>query len=249
MPLNDLQLERYSRNIIVNEIGATGQEKLLSASVLVIGAGGLGSPLLLYLAAAGIGTLGILDNDHVELSNLQRQILHTTSTVNTAKTASAHAQLNSLNPSITLTQHPVRLSEENTADIISRYDFIADGSDNFPTRFLVNRVCYALKKPLVSAAIKGFEGMISTYKGQPCYQCFQPDIPPEGLVPSCTQSGVLGAVAGVLGSLMAVEIVKEILHIGEGLSGRILRYNGLTAAVKSSLLKPDPACPVCRDIS
>lgn len=250
MFLSDEQLARYSRNILVKEIGAEGQQKLLNAKVLVIGAGGLGSPVLFYLAAAGVGTLGIVDNDIVDVSNLQRQILHTNAAIGTPKTESAHAALQALNPETILETYLLRLTEANAESIIARYDIVADGCDNFDTRFLVNRICHQQGKTLVSAAIKGFEGIISVYKpyageGNPCYQCFQPEIPPQGALPSCTQSGVLGAVAGVMGSLMAIEITKEIMGAGKSLSGTLLRYNALSNQMKQSILKPDPDCPIC----
>lgn len=249
MSLDDAQLERYSRNILVNEIGANGQQKLLDTKILVIGAGGLGSPVLFYLAAAGVGTLGIVDSDDIEISNLQRQILHSGQSIGQNKTASAKQTLTALNPELTIKTYPVRLTEEIARTLFAKYNLVIDGSDNFETRFLVNRLCHDLQKPLVSGAIKGFEGMVSTYisyqDDQPCYQCFQPELPPEGALPSCTQSGVLGSIAGVIGSLMATEAMKEILGIGKNLSGRILRYQGLTGEIKTSILKRDPACPVC----
>lgn len=253
MSLSDAQLEQYSRNILVKEIGAKGQEKLLDAKILVIGAGGLGSPALFYLASAGVGMLGIIDNDVVDVSNLQRQIVHTHAAIGMAKTTSAEHRLRALNPFINIHTYPLRLTEANAADIIAPYDIIADGSDNFETRFLVNRQCYQLKKPLVSAAIKGFEGILSVYKpflggGNPCYQCFQPVLPEAGTAQNCSQTGVLGAVAGVMGSWMATEIIKEILGIGKTLSGSMVRYNALTHHIKQIALHPDPECPVCGEV-
>lgn len=250
MSLSDSQLERYSRNILVKEIGAVRQERLLQSRVLVIGAGGLGSPLLYYLAASGVGTIGIVDDDQVDISNLQRQILHRQESVGQPKTSSAAQALKALNPEIVIHTYPQRFAEPHAAKIIAQYDIIADGCDNFDTRFLVSRLCHIERKPLVSAAVKGFEGIISVYKSHegrnnPCYQCFQPELPPEDSIKSCTTSGVLGAVAGVMGSLMATEVIKEILGSGKSLSGRVLRYNGLESDVKYSILRPDPACKLC----
>lgn len=243
------QLERYSRNIIVREIGGEGQERLLKAKILVIGAGGIGSPLLYYLAAAGVGTVGIVDGDTVELSNLQRQILHHTSSVGQLKASSAAGSLHALNPEITIQAHAVRFSSENAQTLISGYDIIADGSDNVETRLLVNDTCHALKKPLVSASIRGFEGQIATFKSYennlPCYRCLYPD-PPSGAELSCTASGVLGAVAGVVGSLQATEIIKEIMGVGKSLAGYVLLYQGLTTSFRKVVLRKDPECKLCQ---
>ena len=253
MSWTEAQLERYSRNILVDEIGGEGQQKLLASKVLVIGAGGLGSPVLFYLAAAGIGTLGIVDSDSVELSNLQRQIVHTADAIGVSKVKSAKARLSALNPDVAVVAHPLRLDDTNATEIIAAYDIVVDGSDNFSTRFLVNKTCYEQKKTLVSAAIRGFEGQLSVYKpylgkGHPCYQCFHPSIPEEGSVPTCTQSGVLGAIAGVMGSLQATEVVKEILQIGESLSSNVLIYHALTSRFRLLRLQPDPECPQCGSV-
>lgn len=248
MSFSPSQLERYSRNIIVKEIGGEGQQRLLAAKVLVIGAGGLGSPLLYYLAAAGVGTLGIVDDDVVECSNLQRQILHNTPNIGQSKAASARDALAALNPDITIETYPVRLNADNAEALIGRYDIVADGSDNVDTRMVVNRLCYQLRKPLVSAAIRGFEGQLATFKayeeGKPCYACLYPS-PPEGAANACTQTGVLGAVAGVMGSLQATEVMKEIMGVGESMAGYMLRYDGLSGAFRKTRLLPDPACNVC----
>lgn len=241
------ELERYSRNILVEGIGGLGQQRLRAAKVLVVGAGGLGSPALLYLAAAGIGTLGIVDGDSVELSNLQRQVLHTTSRIAQRKTDSAKATLQALNPEIQVDIYACPLDAANADELVQPYDMVVDGSDNFPTRFLVNATCVKHKKTLVSAAIRGFEGQLSVYKGNPCYQCFHPEMPEEGSIPTCTQNGVLGAVAGVMGSLQAAEVVKEIIGAGESLAGKILTYDALTSRFRTLVLKPDLACPVCGD--
>lgn len=248
MSFSPSQLERYSRNIIVKEIGGEGQQKLLAAKVLVIGAGGLGSPLLYYLVAAGVGTLGIIDDDVVECSNLQRQILHNTPKVGQLKTTSAYDALTALNPDITLETHPLRLGADNAEALIGRYDIVADGSDNVDTRMVVNHLCYQLHKPLVSAAIRGFEGQLATFKayekGKPCYACLYPS-PPKAVANACTQTGVLGAVAGVMGSLQATEVMKEIIGVGESMAGYILRYDGLAGSFRKTRLLPDPACSVC----
>jgi len=232
MPLNDGQLVRYSRNIKLAEIGKAGQEKLLCSKVLVIGAGGLGSPLLLYLAAAGVGTIGIIDSDKVDLSNLQRQILHETSDIGIDKVESAKEALHDLNPEINIKTYCSRLDAGNIEEIIAGYDIIADGSDNFETRFLVNDTCYNLEKPLVSAAIAGFQGQLSTFKAyidgnHHCYRCIYPDMPPAEVMPSCAEYGVLGAVAGVMGTWQAIEVIKELLGIGETLSGNLIVFNAL----------------------
>lgn len=251
MSFTDHQLERYSRNIIVNEIGGKGQEALLAAKVLVIGAGGLGSPVLYYLAASGVGSLGIIDNDFVELSNLQRQIIHRMDGLGRAKTESAKAALAQLNPDCQVTCYTERLTAENAAALIGSYDIIADGSDNFETRFLVSDTCYAFKKPLVSAAIRGFQGQLYTFTpyldgDYPCYRCLYADVPPEGSIASCTQGGVMGSVAGVMGSLQATEVIKEITGAGEGLAGTMLIYDGLKTSFRKVRLHRDGECRLCR---
>ncbi len=250
MVFTDAQLERYARHVILKEVGGAGQQKLLKARVLVVGAGGLGSPLILYLAAAGVGTIGVVDDDQVSLSNLQRQILHTTERIGEAKTASAARSAGAINPDVRLVEHPVRLAAANARDLVGGYDLVADGSDNFATRFLVNDACYLAGKPLVSAAILQFDGQVSTYKAylgapHPCYRCFFPAPPPAELIPSCADAGVFGALAGAVGSLQAVEVLKELLEIGESLSGRLLIYNALATTFRTVKIKRDPACPLC----
>jgi molybdopterin/thiamine biosynthesis adenylyltransferase len=248
MDFTEAQIHRYARHILLQEIGGVGQEKLLKARVLVIGAGGLGSPLILYLAAAGVGTIGVVDDDKVDLSNLQRQIAHTTDRIGTAKTTSAKQAVAAINPDVTLVEHRTRLTVDNAAALIAGYDVIADGSDNFPTRFLVNDACFFAKKTLVSAAVLRFDGQLATFKphaGGPCYRCIYPEPPPPGQIPSCDEAGVLGAVAGVLGTLQATEVLKEILGIGDSMAGRLLIYDALSAAMRQVKVKPDPACPLC----
>jgi molybdopterin-synthase adenylyltransferase len=238
MALSDDEIERYARHIVMPEVGGPGQNKLKSARVLVIGAGGLGAPLLLYLAAAGIGTIGICDHDTVSLSNLQRQIIHRTSTIGQAKTASAAATLHDLNPHVNVLAHATKITPENALALISDYDIVADGCDNFATRFLVSDACYFARKPLVSAAVGQFDGQISTFKPYltkadgtpyPTYRCFIGDLPERGLFPACEEAGIIGALPGILGSMQAMEVIKEILQIGEGLAGRILMYDALLA--------------------
>ena len=250
MEFSDEQLHRYARHIILPEVGGVGQEKLLSARVLVVGAGGLGSPVLMYLAAAGVGTLGVIDDDTVELSNLQRQIVHATSRVGQPKTESAKATLAEINPEVEVVTHSERLTAANALRLIADYDVIADGSDNFATRYLVNDACYLAKRPLVSAAMLRFDGQISTFKAyqggdNPCYRCLFREAPPPGLIPSCSEAGILGALAGTLGSFQATEVLKEILGIGDSLSGSLLLYDSLAATFQKVLIKPDPDCPLC----
>lgn len=249
MSLTDAQLDRYARHIILKEIGGAGQMRLLRARVLIVGAGGLGAPLLMYLAAAGIGTLGIIDDDVVSLSNLQRQIVHATAAIGQAKTESAAATLAAINPDVRVIAHQERLTAANALDLIAGYDVVADGSDNFPTRFLVNDACYLARTPLVSAALGQFEGQLATFRGyeagKPCYRCLFPAPPPPGTGPSCAEAGVLGAVAGVMGTLQAVEVVKEILAIGQSMAGRLLIYHALDAAFRTIRVPPDPACALC----
>ena len=249
MALSDQELERYARHIVLREVGGVGQSKLKAARVLVIGAGGLGSPLILYLAAAGVGTLGIVDFDQVSLSNLQRQIAHRTADVGRPKTESARDAAAAINPEITLELHPVRLTAANAAELIARYDIVADGSDNFDTRFLVNDACYFAGKTLVSAAVTEFDGQLATYKAHagdlPCYRCLFPEPPPPGTSPSCSETGILGAAAGVMGTLQALEVLKEILNLGESLAGRLLIYEALSTRFRTVRVRPDPQCPLC----
>ena len=250
MDFSDEQIERYARHIVLPEIGGTGQALLLQSKVLVIGAGGLGSPLLMYLAAAGVGTLGVVDDDTVSLSNLQRQIAHTTDRVGAPKTESARRTVAALNPEVRIEAHQERLHAGNAHRLIAPYDLVADGSDNFATRFLVNDACYLARKTLVSAAVLRFDAQLSTFKAylggeHPCYRCIFREAPPEGLIPSCAEGGVLGALVGAVGSLQAVEVVKELLGIGEGLSGRLIVYDGLAGTFRKVRVRPDPACPLC----
>lgn len=250
MDFTDTQIERYARHIILPEVGGTGQAKLLHSKVLVVGAGGLGSPLLLYLAAAGVGTLGVIDDDVVDLSNLQRQVIHDTDRVGQPKVESAADRLRAINPDVTVTTHKARLTAANALDLIGRYDVVADGSDNFATRFLLNDACYLARKTLVSAAILRFDGQIATYKAHlgpphPCYRCVFREPPPRNLIPSCSQAGVLGALAGAIGSLQAVEVLKELLDVGESLSGSLLMIDSLYNTYRKIAVKPDPECPLC----
>lgn len=251
-PLTDQQLDRYARHILLREIGGTGQKKLLKAKVLVIGAGGLGSPALLYLAAAGVGTIGVVDDDTVSLSNLQRQILFDTEEVGEPKVAVAEKRIAALNPDVSLITHPVRLTAENAAFLIAPYDLVLDGCDNFETRFAVNDACVAQRKTLVSAAIGEFDGQIAVFKPHecdaegralPCYRCFVAEAP-EGAA-TCTEQGVVGALAGVIGTWAALEVVKEITGFGESLAGRLVLFNGLAAETRKVRLRHDPECPCC----
>tara|TARA_B100000530_G_scaffold262693_1_gene175678 strand:+ start:319 stop:1131 length:813 start_codon:yes stop_codon:yes gene_type:complete len=253
MSFNENQIERYARHIILNEIGGVGQAKLLDSKVLIVGAGGLGSPILLYLAAAGIGTLGIIDDDRVTLSNLQRQIVHNENSIDGYKTKSAISSLKKLNPDVKVIPHTKRLTNKNIEEIFTSYDIIADGSDNFDTRFLINDACYLLGKTLVSGAILRFDGQLSTFKAykggpNPCYRCLHPEPPPPNIIPSCAEGGVLGAVAGTIGSLQAVEIIKEILGIGESLSGKLIIYDALGTIFRTVRIKPDPKCKLCGQV-
>lgn len=250
MELNfsEAEIQRYSRNILLREMGGTGQAKLKAAKILVVGAGGLGSPLALYLAAAGVGTIGLVDADVVELSNLQRQVLHNTASLGRLKVESAAESLARINPLVQVMVHAERLGRENVERLIADYDLICDGTDNFTTRFLVADACVAAKKTLVSAAVLRFEGQISTFKphtGGPCYRCLYPEPPPEGLVPPCSEAGVLGAVTGVMGAMQATEVIKEITGIGQSLSGYLLVWDALAAEFRKIRLRKDPACPVC----
>ena len=250
MEFTDAQLERYARHIILKEVGGAGQQRLLGARVLVVGAGGLGSPLILYLAAAGVGTIGVVDDDTVSLSNLQRQVLHTTARIGWSKTASTAATIAALNPDVRLVQHPMRLKADNALPLFSQYDLVADGSDNFATRFLVNDACYLTGRTLVSAALLGFEGQLATFKAHlpgpnPCYRCLFPAPPPPDLAPSCAEAGVLGVLGGTMGSLQATEVIKEILELGDSLSGRLLIYDALGPSFRTVRVRRDPACRLC----
>jgi molybdopterin-synthase adenylyltransferase len=252
MALSDEELERYARHIVLREVGGVGQDKIRKARVLVLGAGGLGSPCALYLAAAGVGHLGLVDDDEVSLSNLQRQILFATKDVGRAKVEAAKEHLAALNPGVEVTAHHVRLTAQNVTGLIAGYDIVADGSDNFETRFLVNDACHAQKKILVSAAVTEFDGQLATFKAwdksgnYPCYRCLFPGPPPPGTMPSCSETGVLGAAAGVMGSLQALEVLKEITGVGESLAGKILITDTLAARFRTVTLAPDPKCAICR---
>ncbi len=239
---------RYSRHLLIPEIGEAGQQGLKNASVLLIGAGGLGSPAALYLAAAGVGRLGLVDPDTVDSSNLQRQLLHTDAAVGKPKTESAAARLREVNPHITLDLHPVRFTPDNAISIAENYDIILDGSDNFPTRFLANDTAFFLKKPLVYGAIHRFDGQMTVFAphlGEPCYRCLLPEIPAADSVPSCAEAGVLGVLPGIIGSLQAMEAIKLILGIGRPPLGEILIYDALRTSFRSLKLQRDPACRLC----
>jgi molybdopterin/thiamine biosynthesis adenylyltransferase/rhodanese-related sulfurtransferase len=241
------QRERYSRHLLLAEVGIEGQQKLLDAKVLLLGAGGLGSPAALYLAAAGVGTLGIVDSDEVDLSNLQRQVIHSSERIGMAKVDSAEQTIAALNPDVEVIKHPVRLGAENIMEILPGYDIVVDGLDNFPTRYLLNDASVRLKIPVVSAAILGFEGQLSVfapYQG-PCYRCLFPVPPPAELAPSCGANGVLGVLPGTMGLLQATEVIKLILGEGEPLIGRLLMYDALGARVTEVRVRRDPSCPIC----
>ena len=253
MELTEEQFHRYARHLILDEVGDEGQEKLLTSKVLVVGAGGLGAPLLMYLAAAGVGTLGIVDDDEVDLTNLQRQIVHVMDTVGQKKTESAKATLASLNPGINVVTHDVRIREENAEEIIAGYDLVADGSDNFETRYLLNDHCYRIGIPLVAAAMLRFEGQLFAFRRNDdaptaCYRCIFPEAPPPDMVPRCEEAGILGALAGVMGSLQTTEVLKELLGLGESLAGRMLIYDALATDFHTIKLLHDPNCALCGDV-
>ena len=250
MDFSDEQLQRYARHIVLPEVGGIGQEMLLLGKVLVIGAGGLGAPLLMYLAAAGVGTLGVVDDDVVDLSNLQRQVIHATSDIGSPKVKSAATTVAGVNPEVKFQPHHVRLTSENVYELIEGYDIIADGSDNFETRFLINDACHFAGKTLVSGAILRFEGQVATFKSHiggdyPCYRCLYREPPPAGMVPSCSEGGVLGALAGTIGSMQATEVLKEIMGIGNSLSGNLMLYDALETEFRKISLKRDSNCPLC----
>ena len=247
------ELERYARHIVLREVGGPGQAKLKAARVLVIGAGGLGAPVMLYLAAAGVGTVGVVDDDDVSLSNLQRQIIFATADIGRPKVEASADTVKKLNPLVNVETHRLRLAAANAIDLISRYDIVADGSDNFATRYLVNDACCLAKRPLVFAAVGPFDGHLTTFrafendtggKPRPSYRCLFPEPPPEGTVPPCSETGILGAVSGVIGCLQAVEVVKELLGIGEGLVGRLLLYDALEARFSTFAYEWDAANPL-----
>ena len=248
MQFTDSQITRYSRQMILSEVGGKGQKKLQDAKVLVIGAGGLGSPSALYLAAAGIGTLGLTDGDVVDLSNLQRQILHTTDRIGIPKVESGGQLLAALNPETNLQLYPEHVSKDNIMPLLEQYDIILDGSDNFSTRFLINDACFFAKKTLISGSIFRFEGQLATIKpheGFPCYRCLYPEPPPAGLVPNCQEAGVLGVLAGTIGVLQANEAIKEILGLGETLADRLLLYDALDMTFRKVKRPKAPTCPLC----
>ncbi len=247
------ELERYARHIVLREVGGPGQAALKRARVLVVGAGGLGAPVLLYLAAAGVGTLGVIDDDTVALSNLQRQVIHATPDLGMPKVESAAAAIRRLNPHVAVETHPVRLTAANARDLIAQYDLVADGSDNFATRYLVSDACYFEKKSLVTAAVGVFDGTLTTIrahgrakdgKPNPTYRCLFPEPPPPGTVPACAEAGILGALTGVLGSLIALEVIREIVGFGEGLVGRLLMIDARSMRFETLAYAWDPANPL-----
>jgi len=250
MDLNNDEIRRYSRHLILPEVGMAGQKKIRASSVLCIGAGGLGSPIAMYLAAAGVGKLGILDFDKVDFSNLQRQIIHGTKDVGRPKTESAKETILGINPNTEVVIHETRISSENAMDIISKYDIVVDGTDNFPTRYLTNDACVLLKKPNVYGSIFRFEGQASVFAphlGGPCYRCLYPEPPPPGMVPSCAEGGVLGVLPGIVGTIQATEILKLALGRGSSLTGRLLLFNALDMKFRELKLRRDPKCPICGD--
>ncbi|MEM8790017.1 MAG: molybdopterin-synthase adenylyltransferase MoeB [Pseudomonadota bacterium] len=248
MSFSPEELQRYARHIVLHEVGGPGQQKLKAAKVLVIGAGGLGSPAILYLAAAGVGTIGVVDDDAVSLSNLQRQVLHATEEVGQPKVESAGRAVTRINPHVTLIAHRTRIDEVNAAELIAGYDMVLDGSDTFETRYLLNAEACRAGVPLISAAIGRWEGQLSVFRphlGGPCYACVFPEAPEPGSVPTCAQAGVLGALAGVMGAMQAAEALKLITGAGEVLDGRMLLYDALAAETRTIRLRKAQDCPVC----
>lgn len=243
----DEQIERYSRHIILPEVGGSGQQKMLEARVLLLGAGGLGSPAAYYLAAAGIGNLGIVDFDQVDLSNLQRQIIHSTERIGMLKTESAKKTIQALNPDVNVTLYNEKMNSSNIMSLIKDYDYVVDGSDNFPTRYLVNDACVMKNKTLIHGSIFRFEGQVTVFKpgDGPCYRCLYPEPPPPGMVPNCQEGGVLGVLAGVIGNLQVVEVLKLILGIGKPLVGKLLIYDALNTEFRSLRLRRVANCPIC----
>ncbi len=242
------EVKRYSRHIIMGDVGSGGQRKLLGAKALIVGAGGLGSPSAIYLALAGVGTIGIVDFDVVDLSNLQRQILHHTADVGRAKLESARDNINSYNPGVNVVMHETRLESENAMEIISQYDLVVNGADNFATRYLVNDACYLAGKPLVDGSILIFDGQTTVFMpGEGCYRCLFPSPPPPGMVPNCAEAGVLGALTGLVGSIQATEALKLLLGIGESLSSRLILIDALSMSFREVRLKRNKACPLCGD--
>jgi len=249
MDFTESQIERYSRHIILKEIGGEGQKKILNAKVVIIGAGGLGSPTAYYLAAAGVGKIGIVDSDKADLSNLQRQILHFTKDVGRLKTESAQEKLTAINPDCEVVPHTIRINAKNVLDIIGEYDVVINGSDTFPTRYLINDACIISKTPLFEGAVIGFSGQVMTilpYESA-CYRCLYEEPPPPGLVPSCQEAGVMGATPGVIGLIQATEVVKWILGRGKLLTNRVLIYSGLDMEFNELPVARNPKCPVCGD--
>lgn len=250
MPLTEDEVIRYSRQIVLPEVGGEGQARLAGGSVLVVGAGGLGSPAALYLAAAGVGRLGLVDGDRVDLSNLQRQILHSTDDIGRAKVASARRKLAALNPSVAVETHPFRVTPENATDLISGYDLVVSGVDNPETRYVLNDTCVSLGKPLVEAGVLGFRAFLMTVlpgRG-PCYRCVFPEPPPPGRAPSCAEAGVIGALVGALGSLQALEAIKVLVGAGETFTGRLLTIDGLSGRFRTVTWPRNPACPACAGV-
>ena len=243
----DEQIERYSRHIMLPEVGGSGQQKMLEARVLLLGAGGLGSPAAYYLAAAGIGNLGIVDFDQVDLSNLQRQIIHSTERIGMLKTESAKKTIQALNPDVNVTLYNEKMDSSNIMSLIKDYDYVVDGSDNFPTRYLVNDACVMKNKTLIHGSIYRFEGQVTVFKpgDGPCYRCLYPEPPPPGMVPNCQEGGVLGVLAGVIGNLQVVEVLKLILGIGKPLVGKLLIYDALNTEIRNLRLRRDANCPIC----
>jgi adenylyltransferase/sulfurtransferase len=242
------QVARYSRHIIMPQVGSVGQRRLMDAKVLIIGAGGLGSPVAVYLALAGVGRIGIVDFDVVDLSNLQRQILHRNDRVGMRKVESARLTIQSLNPEVEVVAHEEPITSDNAFRIIQPYDIVINGADNFPTRYLVNDACYLLKKPLVDGSILLFEGQATTYlPGKGCYRCLFPTPPPPGEVPSCAEAGVLGALTGIVGSIQATEAIKQIVGIGDALAGRLLLIDALGMEFRIVKVRRNPKCPLCGD--
>ena len=253
MALSQDEIERYARHLVLHEVGGPGQNRLKDSKVLVVGAGGLGAPLLYYLAAAGFGTIGIVDHDTVSLSNLQRQISHAPARVGMLKTSSARENMQGLNPHVHVVEHAQRITAENALDIIEGYDIVADGCDNFPTRYLVSDACYFARKTLVTAAVGQFDGQLSTFKPHetspegkpwPTYRCLMGDLPPRGLFLACEEAGILGALPGILGSMQAMEIIKEILGIGDSLAGRLVMYDALATRFYEAKLAWNPDNPL-----
>lgn len=248
MALNEQQIERYSRHILLPEVGGKGQQKLLNSSVLCIGAGGLGSPIVMYLAAAGVGRIGLIDADVVDVSNLQRQIAHSTADIGKPKVLSAKESALAINPECVIETYQDRITKQNVMDLISKYDAVIDGCDNFPTRFLVNDACYFQKKPLFYGSVLRFDGQASSFltsPDAPCYRCLYAEPPPPGLVPSCQEAGVLGVTVGTIGLMQATEFIKWVLGIGNSLAGRLIMYDALNAEYRTVKLRKNPECPLC----